>query len=237
MQQVCNKPYFCKVYYIQFLLKLCQKSVYLTPSSFIFLNWTYTSGTLQTDCTDCNGCSKLLLIKAHLSISVCICIHAGTHATTDACVRFFQSAFNLRQWWNADVIVQMWQPANGNISFPAYQTFFNCADMSAEVSGKSPSFLFFCIWRATLLNLCNPLSTRKSYEFEDLLQSSSDSCRVDWYAQSRLGLTRTLSEENVYEDIIGKQNYTDSQKRLGCCVKQKTDDNVFGSIFVNIHLF
>lgn len=45
---------------------------------------------------------------------------------------------------------------------------------------------------------------RKSYEFEDLLQSSSDSCRVDWYAQSRLGLTRTLSEENVYEDIIGK---------------------------------
>lgn len=41
---------------------------------------------------------------------------------------------------------------------------------------------------------------RKSYEFEDLLQSSSDS----WYAQSRLGLTRTLSEENVYEDIIGK---------------------------------
>lgn len=48
------------------------------------------------------------------------------------------------------------------------------------------------------------LSIRKSYEFEDLLQSSTESCRVDWYAQSRLGLTRTLSEENVYEDIIGK---------------------------------
>lgn len=48
------------------------------------------------------------------------------------------------------------------------------------------------------------LSTRKSYEFEDLLQSSSEGCRVDWYAQSRLGLARTLSEENVYEDIIGK---------------------------------
>lgn len=47
MQQVCNKPYFCKAYYIQFLLKLCQKSVYLTPSSFMFLNCTYTSGTLQ----------------------------------------------------------------------------------------------------------------------------------------------------------------------------------------------
>lgn len=52
--------------------------------------------------------------------------------------------------------------------------------------------------------LCATLSTRKSYEFEDLLQSSAESCRVDWYAQSRLGLTRTLSEENVYEDIIGK---------------------------------
>lgn len=48
------------------------------------------------------------------------------------------------------------------------------------------------------------LSVRKSYEFEDLLQSSTEGCRVDWYAQSRLGLTRTLSEENVYEDIIGK---------------------------------
>lgn len=48
------------------------------------------------------------------------------------------------------------------------------------------------------------LSDRKSYEFEDLLQSSTEGCRVDWYAQSRLGLTRTLSEENVYEDIIGK---------------------------------
>uniref|UniRef100_A0A4W5JY33 DENN domain containing 2A n=1 Tax=Hucho hucho TaxID=62062 RepID=A0A4W5JY33_9TELE len=44
-------------------------------------------------------------------------------------------------------------------------------------------------------------SNRKSYEFEDLLQSS-ESSRVDWYAQSRLGLTRTLSEENVYEDIL-----------------------------------
>uniref|UniRef100_A0A1A8J5K1 DENN/MADD domain containing 2A n=2 Tax=Nothobranchius kuhntae TaxID=321403 RepID=A0A1A8J5K1_NOTKU len=43
---------------------------------------------------------------------------------------------------------------------------------------------------------------RKSYEFEDLLQSSTESSRVDWYAQSRLGLTCTLSEENVYEDIL-----------------------------------
>lgn len=42
---------------------------------------------------------------------------------------------------------------------------------------------------------------RKSYEFEDLLQSSAEGCRVDWYAQSKLALTRTLSEENVYEDI------------------------------------
>uniref|UniRef100_A0AAZ3QXT5 UDENN domain-containing protein n=1 Tax=Oncorhynchus tshawytscha TaxID=74940 RepID=A0AAZ3QXT5_ONCTS len=48
------------------------------------------------------------------------------------------------------------------------------------------------------LHFCLP---QKSYEFEDLLQSS-ESSRVDWYAQSRLGLPRTLSEENVYEDIL-----------------------------------
>ncbi|XP_075066476.1 DENN domain-containing protein 2A [Mixophyes fleayi] len=42
---------------------------------------------------------------------------------------------------------------------------------------------------------------RKSYEFEDLLQSSENG-RVDWYAQTKLALTRTLSEENVYEDIL-----------------------------------
>lgn len=52
---------------------------------------------------------------------------------------------------------------------------------------------------------------RKSYEFEDLLQSSTENSRVDWYAQTKLGLTRTLSEENVYEDILGKR-----QDVLGC---------------------
>lgn len=76
---------------------------------------------------------------------------------------------------------------------------------SINSTHKNPSFLFFYIWHVIILNRCNVLSTRKSYEFEDLLQSSTESCRVDWYAQSRLGLTRTLSEENVYEDIIGKQ--------------------------------
>lgn len=60
------------------------------------------------------------------------------------------------------------------------------------------------------LNKC----PRKSYEFEDLLQSSSENGRVDWYAQSKMALTRTLSEENVYEDILGrilemKSNYGD----------------------------
>ncbi|XP_051916730.1 DENN domain-containing protein 2A [Hippocampus zosterae] len=63
-------------------------------------------------------------------------------------------------------------------------------------------------------------NNRKSYEFEDLLQSSSQSCRVDWYAQSRLGLTRTLSEENVYEDIIdppSKENhYEDIELERSC---------------------
>ncbi|KAM9377703.1 DENN domain-containing protein 2A isoform 2-T2 [Pholidichthys leucotaenia] len=63
-------------------------------------------------------------------------------------------------------------------------------------------------------------SNRKSYEFEDLLQSSAEGCRVDWYAQSRLGLTRTLSEENVYEDIIdppSKENpYEDIELEQSC---------------------
>ncbi|XP_072554540.1 DENN domain-containing protein 2A-like isoform X1 [Paramormyrops kingsleyae] len=45
-------------------------------------------------------------------------------------------------------------------------------------------------------------SNRKSYEFEDLLQSSTDGSQVDWYAQARLSLSRTLSEENIYEDIL-----------------------------------
>uniref|UniRef100_A0A3Q3GHK7 DENN domain containing 2A n=1 Tax=Kryptolebias marmoratus TaxID=37003 RepID=A0A3Q3GHK7_KRYMA len=63
-------------------------------------------------------------------------------------------------------------------------------------------------------------NNRKSYEFEDLLQSSAESCRVDWYAQSRLGLTCTLSEENVYEDIIdppSKDNpYEDIELEQSC---------------------
>ncbi|XP_056137657.1 DENN domain-containing protein 2A [Lampris incognitus] len=62
-------------------------------------------------------------------------------------------------------------------------------------------------------------SNRKSYEFEDVLQST-EGCRVDWYAQSRLGLTRTLSEENVYEDIIdppSKENpYEDIELERSC---------------------
>ncbi|XP_063052744.1 DENN domain-containing protein 2A isoform X2 [Engraulis encrasicolus] len=63
-------------------------------------------------------------------------------------------------------------------------------------------------------------SNRKSYEFEDLLQSSSESGRVDWYAQAKLTLTRTLSEENVYEDILdppSKENpYEDIELESRC---------------------
>uniref|UniRef100_A0A8C5QA31 DENN domain containing 2A n=1 Tax=Leptobrachium leishanense TaxID=445787 RepID=A0A8C5QA31_9ANUR len=59
---------------------------------------------------------------------------------------------------------------------------------------------------------------RKSYEFEDLLQSS-ETGRVDWYAQTKLALTRTLSEENVYEDILdthSKENpYEDIETDIG----------------------
>ncbi|XP_041853839.1 DENN domain-containing protein 2A isoform X2 [Melanotaenia boesemani] len=63
-------------------------------------------------------------------------------------------------------------------------------------------------------------NNRKSFEFEDLLQSSTESCRVDWYAQSRLGLTCTLSEENVYEDIIdppsNENPYEDIELEQSC---------------------
>lgn len=73
---------------------------------------------------------------------------------------------------------------------------------------KSLNLTHWVVWRVVHLkikdSLCASLSNRKSYEFEDLLQSSTESSRVDWYAQSKLGLTCTLSEENVYEDIMGK---------------------------------
>nr|XP_045016648.1 DENN domain-containing protein 2A isoform X2 [Jaculus jaculus] len=65
---------------------------------------------------------------------------------------------------------------------------------------------------------------RKSYEFEDLLQSSSENNRVDWYAQTRLGLTRTLSEENVYEDILDppvKENPYEDIELHGRCLGKK----------------
>ncbi|MGH0115617.1 UNVERIFIED_CONTAM: hypothetical protein FKN15_037940 [Acipenser sinensis] len=61
---------------------------------------------------------------------------------------------------------------------------------------------------------------RKSYEFEDVLQSSTEGCQVDWNAQSKLSLTRTLSEENVYEDIRdppSKENpYEDIETESRC---------------------
>ncbi|KAL1248118.1 hypothetical protein QQF64_023494, partial [Cirrhinus molitorella] len=61
---------------------------------------------------------------------------------------------------------------------------------------------------------------RKSYEFEDLLQSSAEGCRADLYELSKLGLTRTLSEENVYEDILdppSKENpYEDIELESRC---------------------
>ncbi|KAM4675660.1 DENN domain-containing protein 2A [Discoglossus pictus] len=64
---------------------------------------------------------------------------------------------------------------------------------------------------------------RKSYEFEDLLQSSENG-RVDWYAQTKLALTRTLSEENVYEDILdppSKENpYEDIETDNRCLGKK-----------------
>ncbi|XP_051008388.1 DENN domain-containing protein 2A [Acomys russatus] len=65
---------------------------------------------------------------------------------------------------------------------------------------------------------------RKSYEFEDLLQSSCENSRVDWYAQTKLGLARTLSEENVYEDILDppmKENPYEDVELHGRCLGKK----------------
>ncbi|XP_052400030.1 DENN domain-containing protein 2A isoform X1 [Carassius gibelio] len=63
-------------------------------------------------------------------------------------------------------------------------------------------------------------NNRKSYEFEDLLQSSAEGCHTDLYELSKIGLTRTLSEENVYEDILdppSKENpYEDIELESRC---------------------
>uniref|UniRef100_A0A3B3BMW2 DENN domain containing 2A n=1 Tax=Oryzias melastigma TaxID=30732 RepID=A0A3B3BMW2_ORYME len=75
-------------------------------------------------------------------------------------------------------------------------------------------------------------NNRKSYEFEDLLQSSSESVQVDWYAQSRLGLTCTLSEENVYEDIQdppSKENPYEDIELERSCLGSKCISPVFSS--------
>ncbi|XP_020559507.1 DENN domain-containing protein 2A isoform X1 [Oryzias latipes] len=75
-------------------------------------------------------------------------------------------------------------------------------------------------------------NNRKSYEFEDLLQSSSDSVQVDWYAQSRLGLACTLSEENVYEDIQdppSKENPYEDIELERSCLGSKCISPVFSS--------
>ncbi|XP_006887288.1 PREDICTED: DENN domain-containing protein 2A [Elephantulus edwardii] len=64
---------------------------------------------------------------------------------------------------------------------------------------------------------------RKSYEFEDLLPSAEGS-REDWYAQAKLGLARTLSEENVYEDILDppvKENPYEDIELHGRCLGKK----------------
>ncbi|XP_043944181.1 DENN domain-containing protein 2A isoform X2 [Protopterus annectens] len=73
---------------------------------------------------------------------------------------------------------------------------------------------------------------RKSYEFEDLLQSSSENGKVDWYAQSKLSITRTLSEENIYEDILdppSKENPYEDIEPDGRCLGNKCVPSFPGS--------
>uniref|UniRef100_A0A8C2KSA9 DENN domain containing 2A n=1 Tax=Cyprinus carpio TaxID=7962 RepID=A0A8C2KSA9_CYPCA len=67
-------------------------------------------------------------------------------------------------------------------------------------------------------------NNRKSYEFEDLLQSTAEGCRADLYELSKIGLTRTLSEENVYEDILdppSKENPYEDIELESHCLRSK----------------
>uniref|UniRef100_A0A8C2KRH1 DENN domain containing 2A n=1 Tax=Cyprinus carpio TaxID=7962 RepID=A0A8C2KRH1_CYPCA len=68
------------------------------------------------------------------------------------------------------------------------------------------------------------LSDFYSYEFEDLLQSTAEGCRADLYELSKIGLTRTLSEENVYEDILdppSKENPYEDIELESHCLRSK----------------
>lgn len=130
------------------------------------------------------------------------------HVYEDECEHAHLCALNAAglQWWNTDTAISIWRLEN-NIFLDQRslkQNLDECTFLkrhSWNVFSLFSSFVFD-VWLSNI-----SVMLRKSYEFEDLLQSSSDSCRVDWYAQSRLGFTRTLSEENVYEDIIGKLGY------------------------------
>lgn len=139
-------------------------------------------------------------------------MHACEEACNHACpcalhaTGLYSLAVMKHRCGHSDVATRKWQHQFSCLAYPMFLKASTWPHVPSKTAVEKLSFLFFfCIWPATLQNLCHALSIRKSYEFEDLLQSSTDSCRVDWYAQSRLGLTRTLSEENVYEDIIGKQ--------------------------------
>uniref|UniRef100_A0A6I8NRI6 UDENN domain-containing protein n=2 Tax=Ornithorhynchus anatinus TaxID=9258 RepID=A0A6I8NRI6_ORNAN len=69
---------------------------------------------------------------------------------------------------------------------------------------------------------------RKSYEFEDLLQSWVETGRADWAAGARLALSRPLSRrpsrENIYEDILDppvKENPYEDVEPKGRCLGRK----------------
>ncbi|XP_038609486.1 DENN domain-containing protein 2A [Tachyglossus aculeatus] len=69
---------------------------------------------------------------------------------------------------------------------------------------------------------------RKSFEFEDLLQSWVETGRADWAAGTRLALSRPLSrrpsQENIYEDILDppmKENPYEDVEPEGRCLGRK----------------
>ncbi|KAM6306915.1 LOW QUALITY PROTEIN: DENN domain-containing protein 2A-like [Podargus strigoides] len=66
----------------------------------------------------------------------------------------------------------------------------------------------------------NNADHRKSYEFEDLLQSLSENGQVDWYAQTKLARTRTLSEEDILDPPLKENPYEDIETNSRCLGKK-----------------
>ncbi|XP_018610519.2 DENN domain-containing protein 2A isoform X2 [Scleropages formosus] len=70
---------------------------------------------------------------------------------------------------------------------------------------------------------------RKSKELEELLQCTSPDSPLDWYGSARLSPTNTLSQENIYEDILDppvKENPYEDIEVNGPCPRSLSPSSV-----------